>query len=224
MAMNDAVELSPAAQTFSKIDEAYFAVEKFLNLIAALTILGLMFVGTYQVFGRKLLNVPVPGYVDVVEVAMTTFAFFGLAYCQKLGGHIRMEIIIGRFKGRTLWFLECIGILIAMYIIAVLMYYSYTHFLRSFDCSFPFCVGDSSMDIELPIWPTKLLVPFAFAMLLVRFSIQLLGYFRLFLYPDAEPIAIPMIETVDEQAQHEIDTGLAGEEEKVVITSDVRDQ
>ena len=28
---------------------------------------------------------------------------------------------------------------------------------------------------------------------------------------------VPMIETVDEQAQHEIDAGLAGEEEKVDI-------
>ena len=28
---------------------------------------------------------------------------------------------------------------------------------------------------------------------------------------DAKPIGVPMIETVDEQAQHEIDTGLAGE-------------
>jgi hypothetical protein len=33
--------------------------------------------------------------------------------------------------------------------------------------------------------------------------------------PDAVPIGIPLIETVDEQAQHEIDAGLAGEEEKV---------
>jgi hypothetical protein len=39
------------------------------------------------------------------------------------------------------------------------------------------------------------------------------------MYPDAELIAVPRIETVDEQAQHEIDTGLAGEEEKVDIVS-----
>ena len=80
MAMNEAEQLSPGAQFFTKVDDAYFVVEKFLNLIAAITILLLMFVGTYQVFGRKLLNVPVPGYVDLVEVSMTTFAFLGLAY------------------------------------------------------------------------------------------------------------------------------------------------
>jgi len=222
MSDQDTAALSPGARLLSKIDYYYFQIERLFNFAAGIVIMGLMFLGVIQVVGRKVFNFPVRGYVDLVEFAMVVFAFLAISYCQKLGGHVRMEIIIGRFKGRTLWFFECIGILIAMYIIAVLMYYSYAHFLRSFDCSYAFCVGDSSMDIELPIWPSKLLVPFAFAMLLGRFGIQLAGYFRLFLYPDAEPLAIPLIETVDEQAQHEIDAGLAGEKEKVVITGDVR--
>jgi len=76
-------------------------------------------------------------------------------------------------------------------------------------------IGDSTIDIELPIWPSKLLVPFAFLVLLVRLTMNLIGFVRLFMDPDAEEIAVPKIETVDEQAQHEIDAGLAGEEEKV---------
>ena len=60
-------------------------------------------------------------------------------------------------------------------------------------------------------------------MLFIRFGLQLIGFLRLIAFPDAKhEIAIPHIETVDEQAQHEIDPGLAGEEEKVVITGDVR--
>ena len=211
MAMNDAAELSPAAQKFANLDAAYFAVEKFLNLIAALTILGLMFVGTYQVFGRKLLNVPIPGYVDVVEVAMTTFAFFGLAYCQKLGGHIRMEIIIGRFKGRLLYAMELLGTLVVMVIVAILIVYTWEHFERAYT------IGDSTIDIEIILWPSKLAVPFAFSVLMVRLVLQAVGFYRLILNPDAVQIAVPHIETVDEQAQHEIDAGLAGEEEKVDI-------
>jgi len=211
MAMNDAVELSPAAKKFSNLDAAYAAVEDFLNLIAALTILSLMFVGTYQVFGRKLLNVPVPGYVDVVEVAMTTFAFLGLAYCQRLGGHIRMEIIIGRFKGRLLYTMELLGTLVIMVIVAILIVYTWTHFERAYT------IGDSTIDIEIILWPSKLAVPFAFSVLMVRLILQAVGFYRLIRDPDAVQIAVPHIETIDEQAQHEIDAGLAGEEEKVDI-------
>ena len=62
-------------------------------------------------------------------------------------------------------------------------------------------------------------MPFAFALLAFRLIIQLIGFVRLFLHPDAEPVGVPHIETVDEQAQHEIDAGLAGEEDKVDLLS-----
>ena len=157
-----------------------------------------------------------PGYVDVVEVAMTTFAFFGLAYCQKLGGHIRMEIIIGRFKGRLLYVMELLGTLVIMVIVAILIVYTWEHFERAYT------IGDSTIDIEIILWPSKLAVPFAFSVLMVRLVLQAVGFYRLIVNPDAVQIAVPHIETVDEQAQHEIDAGLAGEEEKVDILKKVK--
>lgn len=207
--MDSTSDLSPGARMLKGVDEAFFKFEKFLNLIAALVILGIMLIGTYQVFGRKLLNIPVPGYVDWIEMTMTVFAFLAIAYTQRLGGHVRMEIILGRLEGRLLYLLEIFGTLCAIFVIAVLGYYGYEHFLRAYD------IGDSTIDIQLPVWPSKLLVPFAFGVLIFRLFIQLVGFIRLFLQPDAEQIGVPHIETVDEQAQHEIDAGLAGEEEKV---------
>ena len=164
-----------------------------------------MFIGVFQVFGRKLINLPVPGYVDVIEFVMTVFAFISIAYTQRLGGHVRMEIIIKKFHGRALWVVEALGTLTAIGIIAILAWFGYEHFLRAW------LIGDSTIDIEIPLWPSKLLIPVAFAFLLVRLVIQLLGFLRLAVRPEAEPVGIPLIETVDEQAQHEIETGLAGE-------------
>lgn len=207
--MNSYPELSPGARMLKGVDEAFFQLEKFLNFIAALVILGIMFIGTFQVFGRKLINLPVPGYVDWIEMIMSVFAFIAISYTQRLGGHVRMEIILGRMKGRLLYFFEIFGTLCAIFIVAVLGYYGYEHFLRAYE------IGDSTIDIQLAVWPSKLLVPFAFSILLFRLFIQLLGFIRLFLNPNAQPIGVPVIESVDEQAQHEIDAGLAGEEEKV---------
>ncbi|MEM7251361.1 MAG: TRAP transporter small permease, partial [Pseudomonadota bacterium] len=78
--------LSPGARMLARVDAGFFKLEKFLNLIASLVILGVMFIGVFQVFGRKLLNFPVPGYVDIIEMVMTVFAFVAIAYCQRLGG------------------------------------------------------------------------------------------------------------------------------------------
>ncbi|MGI9522527.1 MAG: TRAP transporter small permease subunit [Hyphomicrobiaceae bacterium] len=194
-----------------RTDEMFFEFEKLLNFMAAIVILAIMLVGTFQVFGRKLLGTPVPGYVDIIEMTMTVFAFVAISYTQRLGGHVRMELILGRLKGRWLYTLEIAGTLTAMFVVAVLAYYAYTHFLRAWE------IGDSTIDINLPIWPSKLLVPFAFGVLLVRLLIQLIGFTRLLINPEAPPLAVPHIETVDEQAQHEIDAGLAGEDEKVEI-------
>lgn len=207
--MTGAAELSPGARMLKRVDEAFFKFEKFLTLVAALVIMGVMFIGVFQVFGRKLINLPVPGYVDVIEMSMTVFAFLSIAYCQRVGGHIRMEIILGRFKGRTLYGFEVMGTLVVLAIIVLLTYFGYEHFLRAWT------IGDSTIDIEIQIWPSKLLVPFAFALLSFRLIIQLIGFTRLFMNPDAEEIGVPHIESVDEQAQHEIDAGLAAEAEQV---------
>ena len=207
--MNSAASLSPGAQMLKRVDEMFFQFEKFLALIASLVIMAVMLIGVFQVVGRKLVSFPVPGYVDVIEMLMSIFAFVAIAYTQRLGGHVRMEIILGRLQGRTLYLLEVIGTLVAIAIVVILMYFAYTHFLRAWD------IGDSTIDIQLPIWPSKLLVPFAFSVLLVRLLIQLIGFVRLFLSPELEQVGVPHIETVDEQAQHEIDAGLAGEAEKV---------
>ena len=196
---------TPFARLLGAADEGYFKLESTLNLIAALVILAVMFIGVFQVFGRKLINLPVPGYVDIIEFVMTVFAFISIAYTQRLGGHVRMEIILKRFRGRTLWIVEFLGTLTVIVIVAILMWFAYGHFLRAWT------IGDSTIDIEIPLWPSKLLVPIAFAFLLVRLFIQLLGFLRLSADPEAEPVGIPLIETVDEQAQHEIETGLAGE-------------
>lgn len=215
--MDTTQDLSPGARMLKSVDEGFFVFERFLNFLAALVILGIMLIGTFQVFGRKLLSMPVPGYVDWIEMVMTIFAFLSLAYTQRLGGHIRMEIILGQFKGRMLYFFEIIGTIAAIIIVSVLAYYAYTHFLRAWE------IGDSTIDIELPIWPSKLLVPFAFGILVIRLFIQLIGFTRLFLYPEAEIIGVPKMETVDDQAQAEIDAGLAGEQEKVDLISRKKD-
>ena len=52
-----------------------------------------MLLAVAQILGRKLFNLPVTGFIDWVEQAMAIL-LLGIAYCQRLGGHIRMDIVI----------------------------------------------------------------------------------------------------------------------------------
>jgi TRAP-type mannitol/chloroaromatic compound transport system permease small subunit len=68
--------------------------------------------------------------------------------------------------------------------------------------------GDSSMDIKLPQWPSKLIVPLMLAVLVPRLLLQLWGYGRLLRDPGRAPLAVPRVETVEEHARHEIEEAI----------------
>jgi C4-dicarboxylate transporter, DctQ subunit len=158
-----------------------------------------MFLGIAQVLGRTLFDRPISGYIDLVELSMATFAFLGIAYCQRQGGHVRMEMVLKFAKGRWQWALEIFGTLVALGIITVLIWYGYEHFLRAWK------FGDSTIDAELPVWPSKLIVPIAFALLWLRLVVQLVGFGRLLRWPALEPVAVPQILSAEELARREIE-------------------
>ncbi len=197
----------------ARLDRLLAPVERAFNLIAALFIFGLMLIGVAQVLGRKILNMPVFGYIDLIEISMAAFAFLGIAWCERLGGHVRMDLFLARIHGRFRWFAEIFGTLVAMFLIAVLVYYGFTHFLRAYE------FGDSTIDAEYPIWPSKLVVPVSFGLLWLRLLVHFLGYLRLFLRPEAQPVAVPMIAGMEEIVRQEIKE-VVGEEEARVERTD----
>lgn len=186
-------------------DRLLARIENALNLTAAGAIFLLMFLAAVQVVGRKVLNLPIPGYIDYAEQSIAIFAFLGAAYCQRVGGHVRMELVLDRFRGRMLWFMEALTTLASFIIIALLTKYSYDHFLRAWQ------IGDSTIDINLPVWPSKLLVSIALGFLALRLLIQFFGYLRLLRNPSLPPVSVPVIEDVAAHARHEIESGNAVE-------------
>ena len=174
-------------------------VEDLFALLAALTIFFLMVLGIWQVLGRHLINQPFTGYIDVVELSMASFAFLAVAYCQRLGGHVRMDLFVRMVHGRARWFLEFLTTMVPMFLVAALIYYGWEHFIRAYDS------GDSTIDMEYKVWPSKLLVPIAFVVLLLRMAIQTIGYGRLLVNPDSEPFAVPLILTEEDLAKKEIE-------------------
>lgn len=188
-----------------RIDRLMQPVENAANFIAAIAIFLLMVLGTTQIVLRSVFNSPIAGYIDLVELSMAGMAFLGAAYCQRLGAHIRMEMLVARLRGRWLWGSEILGTLVAVFIISVLVYYSWGHFMRSYE------LGDSTIDAEYPVWPSKLLVPIAFTFWLIRLLIQLAGSVRLFINPALAPAGVAVVHDVSTVAREEIADAFGGE-------------
>lgn len=201
----------------SRLDRTLLPVERVTALISGLAAFSLMFLAAYSVAGRQLdktvlapfldsigvMDGPLLGYVDYIEALMPLIAIMGVSYVQREGAHIRMDILIGSLKGRVLWFFELVSILLILFLMLALVWGSWAHFDRSFDCSFPFCSRDSSIDVSLPTWPSKIVVPIAFAVLCLRLMLQAAAYGRAFWLGLERPAAVPLIQSAAEQAQAE---------------------
>jgi len=185
-------------------------VEDLMNFIAATAVLFLMLLGVVQVIMRIrwLFRAPIFGYIDMIELAMPILAVLGIAYCQRHGVHIRMDILIQRFTGRTLWVLETFNAAVTLIIVVLLARFSWVFFMDAYTS------GDSTVDAQYLTWPSKILVPVALALLALRVLVQLLGSLRLAIDPTLEMIGVIKPTDVAEQAREEIREALGEEGSK----------
>jgi TRAP-type C4-dicarboxylate transport system permease small subunit len=190
----------------NRIDKMMVPIDDAFNMVAAAAIFAMMILGVGQIGLRSIFNMPIEGYIDLVELSMATMAFLGAAYCQRVGAHIRMELLIGKLRGRALWLAETFGTLVALFVIGVLIYYGWAHFMRAYT------LGDTTIDAEFVVWPSKLLVPVAFGLWFLRLSLQLAGSIRLVIYPDAAPEGVIIMKDVAEQAAEDIHSTFGDEE------------
>lgn len=176
----------------SRLDRRLYIVEGWFALLSGIAVFGLMVLAVISVTGRNALNSPLPGYVDYIEQAMPLIAFMGMAFTQRDGGHIRMDMLVGNLKGRFLYIVEFITTLLVLGLILLLAWGSWAHFARSFDFAAPLWSRDSSLDIGLPIWPAKLLAPIAFGVMSLRLLLQLWGYGRAIFTGQAIAVPLPI--------------------------------
>ncbi|MCC1491515.1 TRAP transporter small permease subunit [Cognatishimia sp. F0-27] len=189
--------------TLSRLDRALRRVEWGMAFVSGIGAFMLMVLAVVSVTGREFFEEPLRGYVDWIEAAMPLIAIFGISYVMREGGHIRMDIVVGQLKGRWLWAAEFITTCAILMLMVLLVWGSWAHFDRSFDFSAPNWSRDSSIDIGLPIWPAKLVVPVAFSVISLRLVLQLWGYGRAFLRGEERPVAVPLVQTAAEMAAAE---------------------
>lgn len=187
----------------SQVDQKLNTVGKYLALLSGLAVFSLMILAVLSVGGRNVINQPLSGYVDWIEQAMPLIAFMGISYTQRNGGHIRMDMVVGKLSGRTLYFVELLTTVLILCLMILIVWGSWAHFSRSFDFSAPLWSRDSSMDIALPLWPAKLLAPVAFSVLCLQLVVQIWGYAVAFISGTDQPVAVPLIEDVATQAANE---------------------
>ncbi|MGI3185658.1 TRAP transporter small permease subunit [Nioella aestuarii] len=176
----------------SRLDQSLLWLERKMALVSGLAVFSLMILAVISVGGRNFFSQPIPGYVDWIEQAMPLIAIMGIAYTQREGGHIRMDLLVGNLRGRPMWAAEFVTTLAILILMVLLVWGSWAHFQRSFDFNEPWWSRDSSMDIRLPLWPAKLVVPVAFFVICLRLALQVFVYGRALIRGDDQPVGVPL--------------------------------
>ena len=187
----------------SRLDRGYHRLEEGLALGAGLVALGVMVLSVAQILGRKLLNLPVPGYIDWMEQAVPLIAFLGILYCQRLGGHIRMDIVMRLMGPKTRLVAELLGVVLMFLLVQAIAWGAFLHFERAFDWTSPNLSRDSTIDLSLPTWPVKLMVPVMLWLFSIRLLLQLWAYARGLARGEPNPVGVPRVASAAEQAEAE---------------------
>jgi len=120
----------------------------FLCFVGMSSILGLMFLTTFDVIGRSFLGRPIPGTFELSEYMLCLVLVLGLAYTEREKGHIRVEVLRKRIKsGRRV--LELITGLIGLCVVSVLVVYGWKEAVAE--------RGVSDM-LRIPRYPFKFLL------------------------------------------------------------------
>jgi C4-dicarboxylate transporter, DctQ subunit len=197
--------LASGGGALGAIDRVVHRIEKLTALISGLSIFALMLIGVVHVLGRKFFDMPIFGYIDIVEVMMAFMVFLAISYTERLGGHIRMELFVSMLHGRWLAVFELVGVVLGLVIVGILLVYSWDHAMRAY------YLGDSTIDAQIPLWPSKLIVPISLGILFVRLLVSLWAYMRVVLDPSKKFIAVPDVIDAEEQALREAEAAGAFE-------------
>lgn len=187
-------ERSMGGASLDRLDRALQVVEFATAVVGGVVIFGVMWVGVAEIVLRKAFNAPLYGQLDLIEQSMATYTLLTISYCYRKAGHIRVDIVVGYFKGRRKWIAELMASIAAFGLIVVLL----PGVLHFFDNAY--YIGDSTINTQWPTWPSKLIPVIGFSVLAVRIALELWAYARLVADPLAEPIAVPVPSHLPEDA------------------------
>ena len=142
-------------------------VEWWANIIGTSCVIFIMSMVCADVVFRLLFNKSIFGVIELSELLLVCVAMFTFSYTQKQGGHIRMSLIVSRFRGRLLRLSETTALSIFLFFGLLA---TYAGIMRAIDAVI---IRETMWGLtEFPIWPSKLLIPVGYSLLCVRLGIQ----------------------------------------------------
>jgi TRAP-type C4-dicarboxylate transport system permease small subunit len=120
-----------------------------------------------DVIGRQLFGSSVRGMVEVSELLLVAMVFFGLAYAEKTGTHVRTTLVTDRLPHHWAQMLRALSLLIVAIMAAWFIWATGHRALLSI------ATGEYRMGIlRAPVWPARAAITVGFGALLLEVVIK----------------------------------------------------
>ena len=142
-------------------------IERWLSTIGAWLFIMIVLSVTTDVLVRSIVGSSVTGIFELNELLMVG-GFLVLSYTQKQRGHVTVELILIRLRGKAHYFTELSSMLLTLVICVIFLWQSIVQLQLAISMNFI-----SEGLIQYPQWPARLCVSIGFLFLCLRFGIQI---------------------------------------------------
>jgi TRAP-type C4-dicarboxylate transport system permease small subunit len=124
-----------------------YSLSRFLGIIAIVILVAMMLFTVLNVVLRAFFNRPIPGDVELIEIAMVCTGFLGLAWCAVKERHIRVDLLVQFFPKRAQGIIDTIGYIGALGACVIIAWQSINEGLANRE------METATASLNIPIFP-----------------------------------------------------------------------
>ena len=117
------------------------------NTIGLVALVAMTLVTVVDVAGRYLLNRPLPGALELIELLMVFLVFGSFAFTEWQSGHVDVDVAVNRFPPGARAVCEAAAALLSAAFWGAIAWQTW---VRALDIR---AAGETSTNLGLPIWP-----------------------------------------------------------------------
>lgn len=143
---------SNASLIFGPFGNMLFKASKVLSIIGGLIFVAIVLMSIVSIVGRKLFAAPIPGDVEILQMAVAFASASFFAYCHLNGGDVKVDFFTAKASPTTIHRLDAFGSLLVGIFGALITWRATVAALAIKDA------GETSMILGWPVWIAQILM------------------------------------------------------------------
>ncbi len=166
-------EPSAALRAFGPVGHLLFRASKVLAITGGLIFVAIVIMSIVSIVGRKLYSAPVPGDVEMLQMAAAFASASFFAYCHLNGGDVKVDFFTAKASEKTVHRLDAFGSFLVGAFGALITWRAGVGALAIKEA------GETSMILGWPVWVAQMLMLPGFLLLALAGFYMVILHLRL---------------------------------------------